>query len=192
MFLSLTKLQTGRLNKSPYTVHAIANRHKSLDALSMLYVQSPNSIDVASSAMRLFLAGSIDSGMAEDWQTSIVDRLRDLDVVVFNPRRAAWPTDTPLESEPEILRRQIGWELDAIERSDLMAFYFAPGTKAPISLLELGLIAPRKQAVVCCPHGFWRKTNVDVICDRFEIQQVNSLEDLINEIEEKARLFRRA
>jgi hypothetical protein len=70
-----------------------------------------------------------------------------------------------------------------------MAFYFAPGTKAPISLLELGLIAPRKQAVVCCPPGFWRKTNVDVICDRFEIQQVNSLEDLVNEIEEKARLF---
>jgi Nucleoside 2-deoxyribosyltransferase like len=107
----------------------------------MLYVQSPNSIDVASSAMRLFLAGSIDSGMAEDWQTSIVGRLRDLDVVVFNPRRAAWPTDTPLESEPEILRRQINWELDAIERSDLMAFYFAPGTKAPVSLLELGLSA---------------------------------------------------
>jgi nucleoside 2-deoxyribosyltransferase-like protein len=158
----------------------------------MLYVQSPNSIDVASSAMRLFLAGSIDSGMAEDWQTSIVGRLRDLDVVVFNPRRAAWPTDTPLESEPEILRRQINWELDAIERSDLMAFYFAPGTKAPISLLELGLVAPRKHAVVCCPPGFWRKTNVDVICDRFEIQQVNSLEDLVNEIEEKARLFRRA
>src|SRR5215510_2411364 len=73
MFLSLTRPQAGRLNKSPHTVHAISNRHKSLDALSMLYVQSPNSIDVASSAMRLFLAGSIDSGMAEDWQTSIDD-----------------------------------------------------------------------------------------------------------------------
>jgi len=27
-FPSLTKPQTGRLNKSPHTVHAIANRHK--------------------------------------------------------------------------------------------------------------------------------------------------------------------
>ena len=139
----------------------------------MLYAQSPNSIDVASSAMRLFLAGSIDSGMAEDWQTSTVDRLRDLDVVVFNPRRAAWPAGASLESGTEELRRQINRELDAIERSDLMAFYFVPGTKAPISLLEHGLIAPRKQAVVCRPPGFWRKTNVDVICERFEIQQVN-------------------
>ena len=157
----------------------------------MFYVQSPNSIDVASPAMRIFLAGSIDSGMAEDWQSPVVDRLRDLDVVVFNPRRATWTPGTSLESEPEELRRQISWELDAIERSDLMAFYFAPGTKSPISLLELGLIARRKQAIVCCPHGFWRKTNVDVTCQRFEIQQVSSLEDLVNEIKEKVRLFKR-
>jgi hypothetical protein len=129
--------------------------------------------------------------MAEDWQSPVVDRLRDLDVVVFNPRRGAWTPGTPLESEPEELRRQINWELDAIERSDLMAFYFATGTKSPISLLELGLIAGRKQAVVCCPPGFWRKTNVDVICDRFDIQQVHSLKDLVDEIKEKVRLFRR-
>jgi len=157
----------------------------------MFYVQSPSSIDVASTAMRLFLAGSIDSGMAEDWQSLIASSLRDLDVVVFNPRRGAWTPGTSHESEPEETRRQINWELDAIERSDIMAFYFAPGTKSPISLLELGLIAPRKQAIVCCPHGFWRKTNVDVICQRFEIQQVSSLEDLVNEIKEKVRLFRR-
>ena len=157
----------------------------------MFYVQSPNSIDVASPALRIFLAGSIDSGMAEDWQSPVVDRLRDLDVVVFNPRRGAWTPGTSLESEPEELRRQINWELDAIERSDLMAFYFATGTKSPISLLELGLIAGRKQAVVCCPPGFWRKTNVDVICDRFDIQQAHSLEDLVDEIKEKVRLFRR-
>jgi hypothetical protein len=157
----------------------------------MFYVQSPNSIDVASPAMRIFLAGSIDSGMAEDWQSPVVDRLRDLDVVVFNPRRGAWTPGTSLESEPEELRRQINWELDAIERSDLMAFYFATGTKSPISLLELGLIAGRKQAVVCCPPGFWRKTNVDVICDRFDIQQVHSLKDLVDEIKEKVHLFRR-
>ena len=157
----------------------------------MYCIQSPCGIDVASPAMRLFLAGSIDSGMAEDWQSPVVDRLRDLVVVVFNPRRGAWTPGTSLESEPEELRRQINWELDAIERSDLMAFYFATGTKSPISLLELGLIAGRKQAVVCCPPGFWRKTNVDVICQRFEIQQVSSLEDLVNEIKEKVRLFRR-
>jgi hypothetical protein len=157
----------------------------------MWYVQSPSSIDVASSAMRLFLAGSIDLGMAEDWQAWIVNRLRDLDVVVFNPRRATWTPATPAESEPEKVLQQINWELDAIERSDLVAFYFAPGTKSPISLLELGLIARQKQAIVCCPPGFWRKTNVDVVCERFGIEQVDSLEELVNEIKERVRLFRR-
>jgi Nucleoside 2-deoxyribosyltransferase like len=67
----------------------------------MFYVQSPSGIDVASPAMRLFLAGSIDSGMAEDWQSLIADRLRDLDAVVFNPRRATWTPGTALEAEPE-------------------------------------------------------------------------------------------
>ncbi|MBO0859037.1 MAG: nucleoside 2-deoxyribosyltransferase domain-containing protein [Chloracidobacterium sp.] len=155
----------------------------------MLCVQSPENVDLTSPAMRVFLAGSIDSGMADDWQTLIVDRLRDLDVIVFNPRRTEWTAATSPKSEE--LRRQINWELDAIERSDLIAFYFAPGTKAPISLLELGLIAPRKRAIVCCQHGFWRKTNVDVICERFEIQQVSSFEDLVNEIKESARQFKR-
>jgi len=84
----------------------------------MFYGQSPGSIDVASPAMRIFLAGSIDSGMAEDWQSPIVDRLRDLDVVIFKPRRATWTPGTSLESEPEEMRLQINWELDAIERSD--------------------------------------------------------------------------
>jgi hypothetical protein len=32
-FPSLTKPQTGRLNKSPHTVHAIANRHRRLMGL---------------------------------------------------------------------------------------------------------------------------------------------------------------
>jgi hypothetical protein len=158
----------------------------------MLYVQSPDSIDVASSAICLFLAGSIELGMAEDWQGTIVDRLRDLDIVVFNPRRAIWAPGTSLESEPEEIRRQINWELDAIGRSDLMAFYFAPGTKSPISLLELGLITRQKQAIVCCPQGFWRKTNVDVVCERFGIEQVDSLEELVNKIRGRVRLFGKA
>jgi Nucleoside 2-deoxyribosyltransferase like len=82
----------------------------------MYYIQSPCGIDVASPAMRLFLAGSIGSGMAEDWQALIVNRRRDLDVVVFNPRRATWTPGTSLESEPEEVRRQINWELDAADR----------------------------------------------------------------------------
>ena len=57
--------------------------------------------------------------------------------------------------------------------------YFAPETKAPITLLELGLFARTGKAVVCCPEGFWRKGNVDVVCRMYDIPQVVTLDELI-------------
>ena len=56
--------------------------------------------------------------------------------------------------------------------------YFDPNTKSPVSLLELGLYAHTGKLRVCCPDGFWRKGNVDVICARFGIKTL-SVEDLI-------------
>ena len=42
--------------------------------------------------------------------------------------------------EPEF-RRQVEWELGALESADVIVMYFAPGTQSPISLLEMGLHA---------------------------------------------------
>jgi hypothetical protein len=47
--------------------------------------------------------------------------------------------------------------------------YLDPNTKSPISLLELGLVAERDTAVVCCPDGFWRKGNIEIVCERENI-----------------------
>ena len=58
--------------------------------------------------------------------------------------------------------------------------YFDPNTKSPISLLELGLFAQSKKLIVCCPEGFWRKGNVDIVCDRYNIPNYDSLEKLLN------------
>jgi len=69
----------------------------------------------------------------------------------------------------------VEWELSAQEAADLM--YFAPDTRAPITLLELGLFA-KKRLFVCCPDGYWRKGNVDVVCRRYGIRQVGSLSEL--------------
>jgi len=33
--------------------------------------------------------------------------------------------------------------------------------------------------MVCCPEGFWRKGNVDIVCQRFGIRQFLKLEDVI-------------
>ena len=60
--------------------------------------------------------------------------------------------------------------------------WFDPKTKSPISLLELGLFADKYKLIVYCPEGFWRKGNVDIVCKRYNVTQVNSLDELITEI----------
>jgi len=42
--------------------------------------------------------------------------------------------------------------------------------------MELGLFASSGKCLVHCPEGFWRKGNVDIICQRHNIKQVNSIE----------------
>jgi hypothetical protein len=77
-------------------------------------------------------------------------------------------------------REQVEWELDALELANLVVMYLAPGTMSPISLLELGIYAANggNKLVVCCPEGFHRKGNVDIVCERYGIEQVDSLDEL--------------
>jgi len=128
--------------------------------------------------IKIFLAGSIEMGTAEDWQVIVSDTFSDRDrLVFFNPRRDDWDSSwEQKESNPEF-NYQVNWELDRLTDSDIIFMYFSPETKSPISLLELGLYAgSNKRMVVCCPDGFWRKGNVDIVCSRFNIQVYDSLE----------------
>lgn len=75
---------------------------------------------------------------------------------------------------------QVTWELDNIECADLVIFYFDPNGPAPITLMELGLCVGREQySIVCCPDGYWRKGNVEMICDRYGIPLCNTIDELI-------------
>jgi hypothetical protein len=62
--------------------------------------------------------------------------------------------------------------------------FFDPVSKAPISLLELGLYAKSGRMAVCCPEGYWRRGNVQVICQRFGVKLVGTMEELIREVVE--------
>lgn len=62
--------------------------------------------------------------------------------------------------------------------------YFDPNTQSPISLLELGLHARGGKLIVLCPEGFWRKGNVDIVCEKYNVKQVASFEELIKAINE--------
>jgi len=69
-----------------------------------------------------------------------------------------------------------------LDAADIVVMYLAPGTKAPISLLELGLCARTGKLRVCCPEGFWRRGNVEMVCERYQIPLSATLDDLIAEL----------
>ncbi len=131
----------------------------------------------------VFLAGSIDQGQAVDWQSEVASALEDRPGTLLNPRRPDWDASWKQSADDPQFRAQVAWELDALEQADLIAMYFAPTSKAPISLLELGLFARpgdrRGAIVVACPEGYWRKGNVDIVCERYSAQRVDDLAGLI-------------
>ncbi len=80
-----------------------------------------------------------------------------------------------------------------MEAADVIALFFDPGTKSPISLLELGLWAKEGggrdgKLIVCCPAGFWRRGNVQVVCAKFGVQLVETLEELKGAVGERLRV----
>ena len=68
--------------------------------------------------------------------------------------------------------------MDHARVADVIAFYFKPGTLTPITLLELGMYAGTGKAVVCCPEGFYKRGNVQIVCRRSGIELLGSLEQL--------------
>ncbi|GAB4577836.1 MAG: hypothetical protein Fur0022_05680 [Anaerolineales bacterium] len=137
----------------------------------------------------IFLAGSIEMGTAEDWQTRLEQRLSSYDILIFNPRRDHWDPSWAQTPDNPPFREQVEWELAALERATLIVMYLDPATKSPVSLLELGLFGRSGKMVVCCPAGFWRKGNVDIVCERYGIEQVEALEGVIEWVVERVRSF---
>lgn len=106
------------------------------------------------------------------------------DVILLNPRREQWNSDWRNVASSRQFRQQVEWELDALEAADAIIMYFDPATKSPISLLELGLYAGTDKLHVVCPSGFWRKGNVDIVCNRYGIKQFTSLTKAVSHIKE--------
>lgn len=126
----------------------------------------------------VFLAGSIEMGKATDWQTLLTGMLSRKEGFVFNPRRDDWDSSWEQTIENPNFYGQVNWELLGLDIAQVIAFYFDPTTKSPISLMELGLHAASKKCIVCCPDGFWRKGNVEIVCERYGIPLTNTLPDL--------------
>jgi hypothetical protein len=150
-------------------------------------LKPPTPLALADGERSLFLAGSIEMGLAEPWQAALEQSLADLPVVILNPRRDEWDSSWEQSIDNPPFRQQVEWELEAQERASLIAMYFAPATKAPITLMELGLFARSGKLLVCCPVGFWRRGNVEVVCARYGVPLVAELPQLVQGVRERLR-----
>jgi hypothetical protein len=148
-------------------------------------IQAPNEIPNVKTNTKIFLGGSIEMGKAIDWQKDLIERLKDEMITFLNPRRSDWDSSWTQEITNPQFREQVEWELNGLEVADIIVMVFDPNTKSPISLLELGLHASSEKMVVICPEGFWRKGNVDIVCEKYNIKQVNDIYELVEYIYEK-------
>lgn len=133
----------------------------------------------------IFLAGSIEMDRAINWQ-KICEAELSAAYILFNPRRDEWNAEWVQSIKNPIFKEQVLWELNALERADIIVMFFAAGTQSPISLLELGLFAQTKKLKVVVEEDFWRKGNIDVVCEKYEIEQFKSLQDIIHHLKLKS------
>lgn len=147
----------------------------------MKVIYPTNKIEIP--GIKIFLAGTIDMGNSIDWQQKVIDHFQDLDnekeIIILNPRRNDWDSSWVQTIENEQFRGQVNWELDALEASDFIIMFFDKNSKSPISMLELGLFADSKKMLVCCEEGFWRKGNIDIVCQRKGIPTFETIDNLI-------------
>jgi len=155
----------------------------------MAYIlKPPTPLPVSFTTPTVFLAGSIEMGRAEPWQQVVEMTLQHHNITILNPRRDDWDATWQQELANPQFQEQVEWELAAQERTDVIIMYFAPNTQAPITLLEFGLFARSNKLVVCCPTGYWRKGNVDVVCARYGVPQVPNLTELCAYVERFLKL----
>lgn len=146
----------------------------------MKLFEPPQEVDLNDPNPIVFLAGSIEMGAAENWQEQVIQFLDNREITILNPRRKEWDSTWQQNKDDKRFLEQVQWELDGLEMADIIVYYFDPQTKSPITLMELGLYArTNRKILVCCPEGYWKKGNVDIVCERYGLRQYDTLTELI-------------
>lgn len=131
---------------------------------------------------KVFLAGSIEMGKAENWQSKLTTQLENLAVTFFNPRRTDWDSSwVQTKTDPQF-SYQVNWELEHLAKASIVALYLAPDTISPISLLELGLYMQSGKLILCCPPGFNRKGNIDITAQYYNVPVHEDFENFADAI----------
>jgi hypothetical protein len=118
----------------------------------------------------IFLAGTIDDGKSEDWQSKLIEEFSEYNITILNPRRNNWGDLSDNE-----LRKQITWEFDHLEKADIIFMYIIGTSKSPISLLEMGIHIKDSKLIVVCEPEFYRYDNVRITCEYYNAELYDSL-----------------
>ncbi len=143
----------------------------------MIEIKAPDESPDNDKNKKVFLAGTISESKI-DWQKNIVENISG-NITFYNPKRLIWDKTWEQKISNPQFKQQVVWELKHLEKADIVIMYLEEDTISPISLLEFGLYARSGKMVVYCPEGFWRKGNVDVVCEMYNIPQVEKFEELI-------------
>lgn len=142
----------------------------------MQYIEAPDPSKPLFKSV--FLAGGISN--CPDWQKVMVEALKDLDVSLYNPRRAQYDTLNPLLAE-----EQITWEYERLHTADLISFWFAEGSLNPIVLFEFGAALERKTPIVVgADPGYPRAQDVHIqaMLRRSDLIIHSSLQELVKAV----------
>jgi hypothetical protein len=149
--------------------------------------KAPEKVKNPNNWLSLFEAGAIDQGKSWNWQADLTEYLNDTSCVILNPRRDDWDSSWEQSIDNDDFRGQVEWELDGMEMATVVAMCLPLGSTAPISLLELGLHASDGKMIVFCPEGFYRKGNVDVVCQRYGVPVYEDFDEFCKNV--KARML---
>lgn len=139
----------------------------------MIYVECPDK--TSSNKVSLFLGGGISG--CTDWQKKAIEKLKDLDIVIYNPRRKKFDID-----DENIGHEQITWEEAMMKKADVILFFFCRETLCPITLLELGVqLMTKKPIVIGIDPGYAKEFDVELQTKlkRPDVPVVQGLNNLI-------------
>lgn len=129
-------------------------------------------------SIKMFLAGTIDMGNSEDWQSSFSKSIvKDfylynpgIKLSIYNPRRDKFDKSSEIE--------QIKWEMERLDHSDIIVMNFLSDSKSPVTFLELGLYSNTGKLIVVCPKEFYRYQNVRLTCLKYHIPRFDNISEV--------------
>jgi len=159
-----------------------------------VYYPQKNPI-IESPIFSVFLAGTVDSGKAKNWQKDIIKKINKItskdmeyykNLIILNPRRDDIKHDSwKISLENEAFVEQVRWEQSFLEWSSMIVFNFEPESISAVSLMEFGMYSASGKVFVHCSEQFPRKGYVDYVCAERGIPQTGKLEGLVDFILDK-------